>query len=189
LLTCAPIANRRPPHGLATRLQDVILPHSPILRLAYHRSMHVKPALLLLPACIGFAVSLPAQFDTDKFTAGLRANFGPPLAREVFLVPAGEMVVDYAVNGHACRIQLPAVGPEEGTNVRSPKAVDDFLLKLLPLSMRGKGLGKMAEGMSLQSVLITHYENVTISEFLTGQRRTGMTVTFTKEKCQDRPTQ
>ena len=160
-----------------------------ILQLAYHRSMHAKPALLLLPAFIGCSVSLSAQFDADKFAAGLRANFGPPLAREVFLVPAGEMVVDYAANGHACRIQLPAVGPEEGRNVRSAKAVDDFLLKLLPLSMRGKELGKMSQAVGLPGVLTTQYENVTISELLQGQRRTGVTATFTKEKCQDRPTQ
>jgi hypothetical protein len=151
--------------------------------------MHSKPALLLLPAFFGFAVSLSAQFDADIFAAGLHANFGPPLAREVFLVPAGEMVVDYAANGHACKIQLPAVGPEEGSNVRSAKAVDDFLLKLLPLSMRGKELGKMAEMLGLPGVLMTLYENVTISELLQGQRRTGVTLTFTKEKCQDRPTQ
>jgi hypothetical protein len=151
--------------------------------------MPAKQALLLLPAFLGFTFSLSAQFDADKFTVGLRANFGPPLAREVFLVPAGEMVVDYAANGHACRIQLPADGPEEGTNVRSPKAVDDFLLKLLPLSMRGKELLKMAEMSGLPGVLITQYENVTISELLQGQTRTGVTATFTKEKCQDRPTQ
>jgi hypothetical protein len=95
--------------------------------------MHANPALLLLPAFVGCAVSLSAQFDADRFVADLRANFGPPLSKEVFLMPAGEMVVDYAANGHACRIQLPAVGPEEGSNVKSPKAVDDFLLKLLPL--------------------------------------------------------
>lgn len=151
--------------------------------------MHAKPALLLLPALIGFAVSVSAQFDADKFAAGLRANYGPPLNREVFLVPAGEMVVDYAANGHACGIQLPAVGPEEGRSVRSPKAVDDFLLKLLPLSMRGKELGRMVEMFGLPGVRITLYENVTISELLEGQRRTGVTVTFTKEKCQDHLTQ
>ncbi len=148
--------------------------------------MHANAALLLLPALIGFAGSLLAQFDAGKFTAGLRADYGPPLAREVFLVPAGEMVVDYAANGHVCRIKLPAIGPEEGSNVSSAKGIDDFLLKLLPLSMRGKGLGKMAEGMSLQSVLIAQYENATVSESFEGQRRTGVTVTFTKEKCQDR---
>ena len=42
--------------------------------------------------------------------------------------------------------QLPAMGPEEGRpNVISAKGADDFLMKLLPLSMRGKELGKMAE--------------------------------------------
>jgi hypothetical protein len=151
--------------------------------------MHAKPALRLLPAFLGFAVSLSAQFDAGKFTAGLRANFGPPLAREVFLVPAGEMVVDYAANGHACRIKLPPIGPEEGTNVSTPKAVDDFLLKLLPLSMRGKELGRMTEMSGLPGVRSTLYENVTISELLQGETRTGVTATFTKEKCQDRPTQ
>jgi hypothetical protein len=99
------------------------------------------------------------------------------------------MVVDYAANGHACRIQLPATGPEEGSNVMSAKAVDDFLLKLLPLSVRGRQLGKMAEMSGLLGVLITQYENVTISEWLQGQTRTGVTATFTKEKCPDRPTQ
>jgi hypothetical protein len=160
-----------------------------IRQLAYHRSMHAKPALLLLPAFIGFAVSASAQFDPDKFAAGLHADYGPPLNREIFLVPAGEMVVDYAANGHACRIQLPAMGPEEGRNVISTKAIDDFLLKLLPLSMRGKELGKMAEMFGLPGVFVTQYENVTISEWLQGQTRTGVTATFTKEKCQDRPTQ
>jgi hypothetical protein len=157
--------------------------------LAYHRAMHAKPALLLLPAFLGFAVSLSAQFDADKFTADVRANFGPPLAREVFVVPAGEMAVDYAANGHACRIKLPAIGPEEGRNVISAKGIDDFLLKLLPLSTRGKELGKMSEFSGLPGVLITRYENVTISELLQGQTRTGVTATFTKEKCQDRSVQ
>ena len=69
----------------------------------------------------------------------------------------------------------------------SPKAVDDFLLKLLPLSMRGKELGKMAQFVGLPGVRSTLYENVTISELMQGQRRTGVTAAFTKEKCQDRP--
>jgi hypothetical protein len=159
------------------------------LQLAYYRSMHAKPALLLLPAFIGLAVSASAQFDAENFGVGLRAKYGPPLHREVFLVPPGEMVVDYAANGHPCRIQLPAIGPEEGTNVSSAKGVDDFLLKLLPLTVRGKELGKMVEMFGLPGVLITHYENVTISESLEGQRRTGVTVIFPKEQCQNGPAQ
>jgi len=152
--------------------------------------MLTKPALLLLPVFIGFAVSASAQFDADRFAAGLRANYGPPLTREVFVVPVGEMVVDYAANGHACRIQLPAMGPEEGRpDVISAKGADDFLLKLLPLSMRGKELGKMAETVGLPGIVITQYENVTISDAFQGQTRTGVTVTFTKETCRNHPTQ
>jgi hypothetical protein len=151
--------------------------------------MHAKLALLLLSAFIGFAVSASAQFDAENFAVGLRAKYGPPLHREVFLVPPGQMVVDYAANGHPCRIQLPATGPEEGTNVISAKGVDDFLLKLLPLSVRGKELGTMVEMFGLAGILITQYENVTISESLKGEKRTGVTATFPKEKCEDGPTQ
>jgi hypothetical protein len=140
-------------------------------------------------AFIGFAVSASAQFDAENFTAGLRAKYGPPLHREVFLVPPGEMVVDYAENGHPCRIQLPATGPEEGTNVISAKGLEDFLVKLLPLAVRGKELGKMFEMFGLAAVLITQFENVTISESLQGERRTGVTAIFPKENCQDGPTQ
>jgi hypothetical protein len=161
-----------------------------ILQFGYHCPMHTKPALLLLPFLIGFDGSVSAQFEADKFTAGLRANYGPPLTREVFLVPVGEMVVDYAANGHACRIQLPPKGPEEGRpNVISARGADDFLLKVLPLSMRGKELGKMVEMFGLLGSAITQYENVTISDSLQGQIRTGITATFTKEKCRDRLTQ
>jgi hypothetical protein len=73
---------------------------------------------------------------------------------------------------------------EEGhPGVKSTKAVDDFLLKLLPLSMRGKELRKMQGQQGLASVLWTEYENVTISEVSQGQGRTGVTVIFTNEKC------
>jgi hypothetical protein len=160
-----------------------------ILQLEYSHSMHAKPALLLLPAFIGFAVSLSAQFDPDKFVVGLRASFGPPLTREVFSVPVGEMAVDYAANGHACEIRLPGRAPEEGTNVISAKAVDDFLVKLLPLSIRGKELAKILGSEGIVNGVTTQYENVTISEWSNGQTRPGVTATFTKEKCQDRPAQ
>jgi hypothetical protein len=133
---------------------------------------------------IAFTFPAFAQIDASRFAAELRASYGPPLAREVFTVPAGEMVVDYATSGHVCKIQLPAMAPEEGRpGVKSTRALDDFLLKLLPLTMRGKELRKMAEQQGLASVLATEYENVTISEVSQGQGRTGVTVIFTNEKC------
>ncbi len=115
---------------------------------------------------IAFIFPAFAQIDASGFAAELRASYGPSLAREVFTVPAGEMVVDYATSGHVCKIQLPAMAPEEGRpGVKSTKAPDDFLLKRLPLTMRGKELRKTAEQSGLASVLATEYENVTISAY------------------------
>ena len=146
--------------------------------------MQTKLFLGFFPMLIVFTFPACAQIDASRFAAELRSSYGPPLAREVFTVPAGEMVVDYATSGHVCKIQLPAMAPEEGRpGVKSTKALDDFLLKLLPLTMRGKELGKIAEQLSLASVLVTEYENVTISEMSQGQRRTGVTVILKNEKC------
>jgi hypothetical protein len=135
-------------------------------------------------ALVTFAFSAFAQFDAGGFATDLRAKYGPPLVREVFAIPAGEMAVDYATSGHVCRINLPGIGPEEGhSGVSSPKGIDDFLLKLLPLTMRGKELRQMAFQTGLTSVWTTEYENVTISAASNGQGRTGVTVIFTNEKC------
>jgi hypothetical protein len=152
--------------------------------------MRGKLLLRLFSMFVAVAFSAFAQIDAARFAAELRANYGPPLTRDsltrdvVFTVPVGEMVVDYATSGHICKIRLPGMAPEEGhPGVKSTKAVDDFLLKLLPLSMRGKELRKMQGQQGLASVLWTEYENVTISEVSQGQGRTGVTVIFTNEKC------
>jgi hypothetical protein len=135
-------------------------------------------------ALVTFAFSAFAQFDAGGFATDLRAKYGPPLVREVFAIPAGEMAVDYATSGHVCRINLPGIGPEEGhSGVSSPKGIDDFLLKLLPLTMRGKKLRQMVIQSGVVSVGSTEYENVTISAASNGQGPTGVTVIFTNEKC------
>ena len=135
-------------------------------------------------ALVTFTFSAFAQFDAGGFATDLRAKYGPPLVREVFAIPAGEMAVDYAPSGHVCRINLPGIGPEEGNpGVSGPKGIDDFLLKLLPLTMRGKELRQMAFQTGLTSVWTTEYKNVTISAASNGQGRTGVTVIFTNEKC------
>ncbi len=98
------------------------------------------------------------------------------------------MVVDYATNGNVCRIKLPSIGPDDRQpRVRSTKAVDDFILKLVPLNLRGKELRRMSQSTGLHSVSTIEYENVVIAEGLLGQERTGMTVIFMTEKCQDQP--
>ena len=147
--------------------------------------MQSKLCFGLFPILVAFTLPAFAQFDASRFASDLRASYGPALARQVFKIPAGEMAVDYAPNGHVCKIQLPAMAPEEGRpTVLSTKALDDFLLKLLPLTIRGKELRQMHEQMSLASVLWTEYENVTISESFHGSDRTGVSVKFTNEKCE-----
>ena len=146
--------------------------------------MQTKLLPRVFAALVTFAFPAFAQFDAGGFATDLRAKYGPPLVREVFAIPAGEMAVDYATSGHVCRINLPGTGPEEGhPGVSITKGVDDFLLKLLPLTLRGKELRQMAFQMGLASVSSTEYENVTISAASNGQGPTGVTVIFTNEKC------
>jgi len=135
---------------------------------------------------IAFSVGATAQTVGADVATDLRARFGPPLHRETFLIPAGEMVVDYAATGDVCRIHLPAFAPEEDRpGVSSAKAMDEFLLKLVPLNVRGKELGRMAAATGAPAISTVEYENVAISEMLQGGTRTGMTVTFKLETCAD----
>jgi len=152
--------------------------------------MNAKLNLRLLAIFVGFALSAFGQIDGAAFAADLRAKYGPPLARETFAGRPGiEMIVDYAANGHVCTIQLPPIGPGPEPGVKTTRAVDDFLLELVPPAMRGKELGRLATFMGAPSVSVVEYENVTIAEALQGQRRTGVTVVFKKEKCRDQTNQ
>lgn len=149
--------------------------------------MNGKLNLRFLAVFVGFTLSAFAQIDGTKFANDLRTNFGPPLARETFTVRTGfEMIVDYAANGHACKIQLPPVGPGRDPGVSSPQAIDEFVSELVPLAMRGKELRRWAAIAGTISVLMVEYENVTIAESLQGQRRTGVAVTFAGEACRER---
>ena len=137
---------------------------------------------------LGLAVAALAQIDGTQFTADLRAKYGPPLARETLTGKPGiEMIVDYAANGHVCRIQLPPIGPEKDARVSSPRAIDEFVLELVPLNVRGKELRRMVMMVGLPGALMVEYEFVTITELLQGNKRTGVTITFTKEQCRDQP--
>jgi hypothetical protein len=152
--------------------------------------MNAKMNLRLLATFVGFTLSAFAQIDGTKFASDLRTKYGPPLTRETFTVRSGiEMIVDYAANGHVCRIQLPPVGPGRDPGVSSPQAIDELISELVPLTMRGKELRRMMSTAGRFSVLMVEYENVTVAEGLEGQRRTEVTVTFTKEACRERPSQ
>jgi len=152
--------------------------------------MSASRNLCLLAIFIGFAVSAFAQIDGAAFASDLRAKYGPPLARETFTARPGiEMVVDYAANGHVCRIQLPPIGQSAEHGVLTAQAVDDFMAELLPVPMRGKELERGAETMGLVSISFVEYEYVTITEAFQALKRTGIAVTFAKEQCRDQPPQ
>src|ERR1035437_2617993 len=137
--------------------------------------MNAKLNLRLLATFVGFTLSAFAQIDGTKFASDLRTKYGPPLTRETFTVRSGiEMVVDYAANGHVCRIQLPPVGPGRDPGVSSPQAIDEFISELVPLAMRGKELRRWASISGLYSVLTVEYENIAIGEMSQGQKRTGV---------------
>ena len=146
--------------------------------------MNRKLSLSLLASLAAVALSAFAQIGGSGFANDLRAKYGPPLARETFVVrPDFEMVVDYAANGHVCRIQLPPVAPGQEPGGKTPQTVDEFVLELVPLTMRGKELGSMLEAMGLPSISVVIYENVTIAESFQGRERTKITVTFRNEEC------
>ena len=151
--------------------------------------MTAKPNFSLLAICgFGFALSAFAQIDGSRFASDLRAKYGPPLARETFTARPGiQMIFDYAANGHVCKIELPPMGPGREPGMKTGQAVDDFLLELAPLTMRGKELGKFYSAMGAISMSSVEYENLIISESLQGSRRTGITVLFRNEVCQDQP--
>jgi hypothetical protein len=126
--------------------------------------------------------------DAVLFSSDLRAKYGPPRSRETFQPKPGvEMVVDYAANGHVCRIHLPPIAPSKDPTVITPQAIDDFVNELVPPAMRGKEIGRMMEALGRASVKITQFERVSISESYDGDGRTGVAIAFTKEKCLDSP--
>ena len=143
--------------------------------------------LRLLIAVMGFVAPAIAQIDGHALSTELRAKYGPALKRETFLIPAGEMIVDYGTTGRVCRIGLPPVAPDNRQpGMKSAKAMDDFLVELIPPARRGKELGTMVTMMGLPGISVVTYENVTITEILQGQERSGITVTFPNESCLDR---
>jgi hypothetical protein len=146
--------------------------------------MSAKMNLSLLVRFAGVVLPAFAQIDGARFASDLRTKYGPPLARETFVARPGlEMVVDYAANGHVCRIQLPPIAPSREPGVQTAQAVNDFLAELVPMNMRGKELGRMMEAVGLPSMSHVEYQNVTVSELWQGEQRTAVTVAFKNEVC------
>jgi hypothetical protein len=79
---------------------------------------------------IAFTATLFGQIDSYQF----RAKYGPPLARETFTIsPDFHVIVDYGPDQQVCRLELPPSVPS-----RTAQQVDDALLELVPMSVRGR---------------------------------------------------
>jgi hypothetical protein len=129
--------------------------------------------------CLAFASALFGQIDSYQ----LRAKYGPPLDRETFTIAPGyQIVVDYGPDRQIRRLELPPAAPSlDQPGVITAKRVDDILLELVPMSMRGKELGGVLNFMSRASLKSTDYEHVIISEPQDPDvpgRRTAVTVVF-----------
>jgi hypothetical protein len=131
-----------------------------------------------------FSLALPAFAQLDSPT--LRAKYGPPLNRETFHVPPGfDLIVDYGAANQACTLQVPALMP---TNEKVSRTSDqkqqmyDFLLDLVPISMRGKEVRRMSMQMGLSSITVVDYERIAVSE-----SNDAITVTFKSDDCRTAP--
>jgi hypothetical protein len=83
------------------------------------------------------------------------------------------------------QIQLPPIGPDSRQpGVKSTQAVDNFLLELVPLKLRGKETGRYSMLFGFPPVSVVEYENVVIAEVLQGLQRTEIRVTFRNQECQ-----
>jgi hypothetical protein len=150
--------------------------------------MIARRCVALLSALFALAPSVYTQINSRNLAAQINAKYGPPLARRTFKVKVGEMVVDYGRNGAVYQITLPPFGPDgEHPGVGTNKAVDDFVLELVPLNMRGKELVRSSGGSGLLQTSVIGYENVSIFEPRQGSERTGVTISFTGKNCRDQP--
>jgi hypothetical protein len=110
----------------------------------------------------------------------LRAKYGPPQGSKFTISPGFEIVVEWEPDGQVRRIEFPRIAPD-AMGASTAQRVDEVLLELVPISMRGKELGSGVKRFGI-STKNTYYEHVMIIEvedpWVPGQRR-SVTVFFT----------
>jgi hypothetical protein len=135
-----------------------------------------------------FSSSLPAFAQIDS--AALRAKLGTPLNRETFRMPAGfDLIVDYGMNGQACKLQVPALMPttERVSNaIVMKQRMYDFLANLVPGDTRGNEINRGVFAMGAVTMTFIEYENVMVNELDVGQpfnHDNTITITFKRDDC------
>jgi hypothetical protein len=137
----------------------------------------LRPGVFAM-CCLALALPAMAQLDSPA----LRAKFGSPLNRETFHIPSGfDLVVDYGTGNQVCKLEVPALMPTDEKVQRTAvmkQRMYDFLAELVPASIRGKELGRMAQVSGTISLSSIEYENITISELQVGDQHDRGTITL-----------
>jgi|ERR1700722_9436347 hypothetical protein len=148
--------------------------------------MSQKSALGLFVLCLFCA--LPATAQLDSYT--LRSKLGAPLNRETYHLPQGfDLIVDYGAANQVCKLEVPAEMPrhENASDASDARQrMQDFLLDLVPGSMRGKELNRLIDYAGAASALSVEYEHLTIVENRhAGRSSRGETITvmFKNDDC------
>jgi hypothetical protein len=107
----------------------------------------------------------------------LRAKYGPPHGSKFTISPGFDIVVECEPDGQIRRIEFPGTAPD-AIGASTAQRVDEALLELVPMSMRGKEFGSGVKRVGVFS-RYTLYEHVMLieQEDLPGQRR-NVTVSF-----------
>ena len=109
----------------------------------------------------------------------LRAKYGPPNGSKFTISPGFEIVVEYEPDGRVRRMEFPGTAPD-ATGASTAQRVDEVLLELVPMSMRGKEIGS-GQWRNPYRTKHTRYEHVILIEvedpWVLDQRR-SLTVLF-----------
>ena len=92
----------------------------------------------------------------------LRAKYGPPNGRKFTVSPGFEIAVECEPDGRVRRMEFPGTAPD-ATGASTPQRVDEVLLELVPMSMRGNEIGFGLWRLPY-STKHTFYEHVVIIE-------------------------
>jgi hypothetical protein len=112
--------------------------------------------------CLGFSARLWPDYPKFMTAEVLRAKYGPPNGHKFTISPGFEIAVEYGPNGQVRRIEFPGTAPD-ATGTRTPQRVDEVLLDLVPMSMRGNEIG-VGHWRTPYSTRHTLYEHVVIIE-------------------------
>ena len=134
--------------------------------------------IMLAAIVAGLALSAFGQVQGST----LRAKYGPPLPRQIFMVrPGVEMAVTYGPNEIVCKAEI-ALG------AATDEQLDAIAEEVAPASVRGKYKFKSLTMFGSPGAALVDYEFVTITHPILADEtpwKRGLTITFKDKSCAD----